>query len=191
MANLPVNFESKVKAANGADGYPYRISARDLMANFVHASVQVPLYGPTGSPNGITEKTTTGEGGLQAREIFCTAVPEGDSTGDMLYWGGQEWIKIPAPSGSEKKTLTIENGSPEWGEGFPDGVNENDMLYWDGQGWVTLSAPSASGKKVLSVEGGNLIWGDGGGEPVEFLVWNGSTIGTITLQMTEGFTPLP
>jgi hypothetical protein len=33
---LPVNFEEKVKAAPavGGAGYPYRISARDLMANF-------------------------------------------------------------------------------------------------------------------------------------------------------------
>jgi len=33
---LPVNFEEKVKAAPavGGAGYPYRISAGDLMANF-------------------------------------------------------------------------------------------------------------------------------------------------------------
>ena len=34
--SLPVDFESKVKQAPvvGINGYPYQISARDLMANF-------------------------------------------------------------------------------------------------------------------------------------------------------------
>jgi hypothetical protein len=40
---LPVNFEEKAKlppAANGT-GYPYRISASDLMKNFTYAALNV------------------------------------------------------------------------------------------------------------------------------------------------------
>ena len=40
---LPVNFEEKAKlpaSANGT-GYPYRISAHDLMANFTYAALNV------------------------------------------------------------------------------------------------------------------------------------------------------
>ena len=47
---FPVNFEEKVKAPpaiNGA-GYPYRISARDLMANFQYLLDRIA---DGGSPN--------------------------------------------------------------------------------------------------------------------------------------------
>jgi hypothetical protein len=40
---LPINFEEKAKlpaSANGT-GYPYRISASDLMANFTYAALNV------------------------------------------------------------------------------------------------------------------------------------------------------
>lgn len=41
---LPVDFEEKVRlpAAVGGAGYPYRISARDLMANFRFLMNQMP-----------------------------------------------------------------------------------------------------------------------------------------------------
>lgn len=42
--NLPVDFEEKVRlpAAVGGAGYPYRISARDLMLNFRFLMNQMP-----------------------------------------------------------------------------------------------------------------------------------------------------
>ena len=47
--SLPVNFEEKVRlpAAVGGAGYPYRISARDLMANFKYLD-QFPRSPSTG-----------------------------------------------------------------------------------------------------------------------------------------------
>ncbi len=44
MADLPVNFESKVKSASLANGtgYPYRISATDLDRNFAYAALDAP-----------------------------------------------------------------------------------------------------------------------------------------------------
>ena len=41
---LPVDFEQRVKAAPpaGGKGYPYQISARDLMANFKFLMNQMP-----------------------------------------------------------------------------------------------------------------------------------------------------
>ena len=43
--NLPVDFEEKVRlpAAVGGAGYPYRISARDLMLNFKFLMYQMPV----------------------------------------------------------------------------------------------------------------------------------------------------
>ena len=45
MANLklPIDFDEKVKTAPSANGtgYPYRISASDLMANFTYAALIV------------------------------------------------------------------------------------------------------------------------------------------------------
>lgn len=42
--SLPINFEDKVRlpAAVGGAGYPYRISARDLMENFRFLMNQMP-----------------------------------------------------------------------------------------------------------------------------------------------------
>ena len=43
MINLPINFDEKVKLPGdaGGTGYPYRISAKDLMANFEYAALDV------------------------------------------------------------------------------------------------------------------------------------------------------
>ena len=54
---FPIDFEAKVKVPPGpaGTGYPYRISARDLMDNFRFAAVEIPATTPSGNPNAITE----------------------------------------------------------------------------------------------------------------------------------------
>lgn len=44
MVKLPVDFEEKVKAAPPVDGkgYPYQLSAKDLMKNFRALADQIP-----------------------------------------------------------------------------------------------------------------------------------------------------
>ena len=43
MIDLPIKFDQLVKMPGGAGGtgYPYRISAKDLMANFEYAALDV------------------------------------------------------------------------------------------------------------------------------------------------------
>ena len=115
---LPVNFEEKVKAAPaiGGAGYPYRISARDLMRDFVHASVEVPPYTDQGFRNGIVEVRGTGDNGHANRRIFAEAFPENPAAGDLMYYNGSEWVSLPAPGGSVMHVLTHNGTAPAWTE---------------------------------------------------------------------------
>lgn len=68
MANLPVDFEAKARAAKSASGggYPVQLSAADLMRNFVMAALDA-------DPSLI--ETTTGQGGHSARKLKIPPVP--------------------------------------------------------------------------------------------------------------------
>jgi hypothetical protein len=68
MANLPVDFEAKARAAKSASGggYPVQLSAADLMRNFVFAALA--------ADESLIE-TTTGQGGHPARRLAIPAVP--------------------------------------------------------------------------------------------------------------------
>ena len=83
---LPVDFEARVKMPPppAGKGYPYTISARDLMLNF----------------NFLLDAIKT--------------LPDGASLGDILYWSGQEWTVLPAPESSSTKILGFVAGELEW-----------------------------------------------------------------------------
>ena len=111
---LPVNFEEKAKAppaANGA-GYPYRLSARDLMRNFVFSSVVIPKTTPEGITNGIKEVAGVGEGGYPCREIYAQGFPSDAVAGDMMYFDGTDWISLPIGASGDK--LVVYAGLPAW-----------------------------------------------------------------------------
>ena len=118
--DLPVNFEEKVRlpAAVGGAGYPSSISARDLMRNFVFAAVSAPEFTREGLTNGIKEVTAIGEGGHASREFFTEAFPENPAKGDMMYYDGTSWVRLPAPSGSVMHVLTHDGIIPAWVETF-------------------------------------------------------------------------
>ena len=84
---LPVDFEAKVKMPPqpAGNGYPYTISARDLMVNFKYL--------------------------LDA----IKSLPDGAALGDILYWSGQEWAVLPAPSSDDgMKVLAFTNNELQW-----------------------------------------------------------------------------
>lgn len=133
---LPVDFEQKVKqppAANGT-GYPYRISANDLMKDFVFASPIIEATTPSGKKNGITSTPATGQGGHKARKLSCTYVPEASTKGAFLAWDGDKWDAISPPS---------QNGT---------------IVFWNGSAWAALPPPSGESPFVLSCLGGTLSW---------------------------------
>ena len=94
--SLPIDFEEKVKAppaVGGVGGYPYSISAKDLMRNFVYAAVVVDS-----GANGITETTSTGIGGHQGRKISTTPLDIGTAVGQIAVWDGSTWGPLANPS---------------------------------------------------------------------------------------------
>ena len=67
-ADPPVDFEERAKRPKGTNGtdYPYAISSRDLMQNFVFATLDV-------DPSLIEE--TSGMGGHKQRKLKIPALP--------------------------------------------------------------------------------------------------------------------
>lgn len=87
---LPHDFEQKVRMAPaiGGKGYPYQLSAKDLMDNFRHV-------------NGEEGAEGTGGNGL----------PDGVS-GDILIHNGTDWIATPA---TQISLIYCEDGTPTTG----------------------------------------------------------------------------
>jgi len=134
--NLPIDFEEKVRLpppANGL-GYPYRISANDLMQDFVYASPIIEDKTPTGKKNGILVTEATGQGGKKARKISCTYVPEAFTKGALLAWDGEQWKALAPPN------------------------KKGAIIFWNGSFWSSLPPAAGEGTSVLSCTGGNLSW---------------------------------
>lgn len=90
---FPVDFEEKVKAppAVGGGGYPYQISAKDLMEDFTTAALQVD-----DTPVGGLQLVETREKGKRTVALAGSlteggALPSG-SEGDYLYHNGTAWV---------------------------------------------------------------------------------------------------
>jgi hypothetical protein len=73
MPRLPVDFSEKAKIppAVGGAGYPYRISAKDLMQDLVYAALDVDTTAHS-SGLSLAESKTTGQGGHAGRKISLT-----------------------------------------------------------------------------------------------------------------------
>lgn len=83
---FPVDFDKKVKEAPSANGtgYPYRISASDLMADFTYAAL-------TGSKDWIEEGS---EGSYLGRKLKLPDFPGGDGVFLLGLQGGElKWIE--------------------------------------------------------------------------------------------------
>jgi hypothetical protein len=118
MANQPIDFSEKAKIppAIGGAGYPYRISAKDLMANFVHSALEVDTNAHSSGLQ-LAETKTTGQGGNAGRKISLTgtisSLPPGVE-GNILYHNGTEWIALSNPSGSGTSVLGHNGISAFW-----------------------------------------------------------------------------
>lgn len=120
MPKIPVDFSEKAKIppAVGGAGYPYRISAKDLMRNFVHASLEVDTTAHS-SGLALAESKTTGEGGYAGRKISLAgtitieSLPAGVQ-GNILYHNGTAWVALSNPSGSTTSVLGHDGTSAFW-----------------------------------------------------------------------------
>jgi hypothetical protein len=111
MTKPPVSFSDKAAAAKTAGGYPVQISARDLDANFVFATLEVSDTSPQGDAQPFTIDEFTGAGGLkQRRLIFKPAAPSSDGVFAVLG-GSLTWMQVP-PTGTH--VLGAVNGSLQW-----------------------------------------------------------------------------
>ena len=130
---LPVDFEEKVKLppAGGGAGYPFQLSAKDLMKNFVYAAIEKEEG--FANANGINFTVDTGQGGHSQRRIWATSVTPGVNQGDMLYWEGDRYTFLPAPSAGA-------------------------VLYFDGETPIWLDPPSGSVMHVLAHDGTAPMW---------------------------------
>ena len=84
-ANPPVDFEEKVKLpkGNASADYPYAIKARDLMENFVFATLIVE--------DGVYEETT-GTGGHRQRRLNIPTPPSSGTHVLGSVDGTIQWI---------------------------------------------------------------------------------------------------
>ena len=83
----PINFDDLVKASkkSNAEGYPYQLSSKDLMRNFVFATLQV-------DPGYI--EAAQGLGGYPARKLNFPPIPSEQSVLIAIN-GALTWLSAP------------------------------------------------------------------------------------------------
>jgi len=83
----PINFDDLVKASKKStyDGYPYQLSSKDLMRNFVFATLHV-------DPDYI--ETAQGLGGYPARKLKFPPIPS-DQSVLIAIDGAPRWLSAP------------------------------------------------------------------------------------------------
>ena len=96
MTQPPVSFTEKAGAAkNGAGGYPVQISAKDLDANFVYATLEISDTSPQGNAQPFSVDEITGPGGhTQRRLLFQPAAPSKDAV-FAVVGGALAWLQAP------------------------------------------------------------------------------------------------
>jgi len=90
-----------------------------------------------GNGSGFTRARLTAGTGISitnasgAITIASTAVPSGTTSGDMLYWNGQAWVRVPNASSSGQILYSI-NNRPQWGPilGPTDVLNPKTGKIW-------------------------------------------------------------
>lgn len=102
MADLPIKFEDKIKAApsGGGTGYPYRISATDLDKNFAYAALD--------AEDGWIDKASVGA--HPGRKLKLPTIPVGGTQLLASVDNALGWIKT-----KEVQLKYIKDNLPETG----------------------------------------------------------------------------
>jgi len=124
--SLPVDFEDKLKSAPSRDGYPYKISASDLMRNFVYAAGEFKKedFEITESVGESSQHTT--------RKISLKNSLVGTDQGNIPYWD-----------------KNLNEGLGGWSMVFPNA--QGLLFYWDQNlgglgGWQMIAPPTKPGE---------------------------------------------
>ncbi|MCG3165835.1 MAG: hypothetical protein POELPBGB_01610 [Bacteroidia bacterium] len=135
-----------INGTNGADGATGPQGAQGVTGP-AGANGIAGVTGATGATGATGPAGVNGTNGATGATGPAGAFQNGTSPGDMLYWNGSQWTRIPI--GQNNAVLTNCNGVPTWGP-------------------CSLSAPSVTTDSVTSVSyftaqsGGNIV-SDGGG----------------------------
>lgn len=102
-SNPPINFESLVKLPTGKTNrdYPYTIKARDLMKNFIFATLDIDTD--------LYEEISTGEH-VQRR----LKIKGGTQRNQLAVWNGYEYTPLAAPPTDGTYVLGSEDGTLTW-----------------------------------------------------------------------------
>ncbi len=104
MANPPVDFQPLAMGGGNPSGggYPYQIKARDLMKNFVFATMDVEdnLVEPLPGLSGHTKRR------LRIRA--------GSQLGQLLFWDGENYTPLDPPSGQGVFVLGCQGNTIRW-----------------------------------------------------------------------------
>jgi hypothetical protein len=90
--------------APGSNAPPRTLRAADLDDNFTKTTLlpsdqSPPLYELRYTPDGTR---------------LTRLLPQGARSGDLLYWNGERWLVLPAPSSAALRVLTIQGGALAW-----------------------------------------------------------------------------
>lgn len=96
MTLPPVSFTEKAKSsANAGGGYPVQISAADLDANFVYATLDVPEANAAGVPQPWVITQVAGPGGKPQRQILFNPSPPTDGATYILAFSNGQFAWLP------------------------------------------------------------------------------------------------
>jgi hypothetical protein len=121
-ADPPVNFEELVRGPTGTTGkdYPYAIKARDLMQDFVFATLDITegVYEETTGAGGHRQRRLNIDAGTEANQIYIwdgskITVIATPTEGSVLAFTGGAFSYVPAP-GSGTHVLGSVDGSIRW-----------------------------------------------------------------------------
>jgi hypothetical protein len=124
----------------------------------------------SGTTVSITQANASTNGFLSAADWNkFNKVENGTNTGDMLYWNGSSWVKLPI--GSDDQTLVICGGMPVWG-GCLATVSTSSIS--------DMTATTATAGGTLIKTGGTAILDKG-------IVWSTTANPTISLTTKKSF----
>ena len=128
----PVDFVQKLASKDG--GYPYSISATDLMENFRFATMDVPKQTPSGVENALVVTEEYAGGGKTKRSIHFEPTPDKNNCCILIAEGGKMFF-TSAPDDGNLFIPTIKGGkmvfesAPNDGKGYIPMV-KSGVLQW-------------------------------------------------------------